>query len=114
MLWINEITSEPKQQHVLTIPGYAQKATLTLEFKPTQNGWFFSLSWGTRAINTERVTAHYNLLRQWRNVLPFGIAVGTVNSQDPMTQTDFSDQTAKLFLLTGDDLDTFEAQLYAS
>jgi hypothetical protein len=111
MLLINEITDEPRQQHLLTVDGYGY-ATLLLEWRPEQYGWFFTLSWGTFQTTNERVTASQNILRQYQNILPFGVAVNTTNLQDPMTQDAFLTGVASLYLLNADDAAYVETARY--
>jgi hypothetical protein len=102
MFLINEITNESKQRHHLVISKY-NNATLTLEFKPSQNGWFYSIEWQTFSVNNLRIVNSANILRQWVKIIPFGIGILTKSGQDPMTVDAFSSGEANLYLLTSDD-----------
>ena len=113
MRLIREITQEPRQKHTVPIDGY-DPVVLILEYKESQSGWFMSLSWGESfAINNMRVQTAENILRQWRNVLPFGIMVLTKNKQDPMLIDDFESANAELFFMTQDEVTLVEADFYA-
>lgn len=83
MRQITSLTADPKQQFNINIPGY-DVATVYLEFKPLQNAWFMDLTWGAFVCKNERVSNSPNLLRQWSNVLPFGIMVEGVDDLDPV------------------------------
>jgi hypothetical protein len=111
MLRINEITDEPNQRHIVTIEGY-ENASLFLEFVPSQYSWFFSLVWGDFAIYTQRLTFNHNLLRQWKEILPFGIMVTTTNNLDPVTRDAFAQGVASLYVLTAADIEDMESYLY--
>lgn len=111
MLWINEVTSDPKQRHLITIAGY-ENASITLEFCSSQHCWFFSLVWEDFAIYGKRLVVSPNLLRQWKEILPFGLAVMTSNNLDPLTQDAFAQGIASLYVLTSEDVQEVEAYTY--
>lgn len=124
MLLINEITDEPKQKHTITINQYDQ-AVLDLEFKPNQYGWFFNVNWPNSlqtvpysssgfSSSGGRVVHSQNLLRQQQNIIPFGLAIISDNGLDPMTQDAFSSGLVKLYVLTKDEADGIEQQLYGA
>ena len=111
VLQITEITNEPKQKHLLDVEGY-ERATLYLEFKSNQNAWFFGLEWQDFAIYNTLLVKSYNILRQFKNQLPFGIGIYTASGQDPMTDDAFSGGDAKFYFLTSDDVEEIEDGLY--
>lgn len=117
---INGLTNQATQVVDLVLED-GSRATLALSFRPQQNGWFYDLSWpGTTALplpfqaqNLRLVTAG-NLLRQFRDFLPFGLAVFTPDNSDPMTQNCFVDGTVDLVLLGAADVEAVEAAVYAA
>ena len=111
MTIIAGLTSQPKQQMTLQIAD-GSNASFYLEYVPQQLGWFFNLVWGATVINGGRLTTFPNILRQWQNVLPFGIAVMAAASVEPLNQTDLSDGTVVLLLLTADDVALVEAAAF--
>jgi hypothetical protein len=82
MRQITTINDYPKQSFFITIENY-ESAEVLLEFKPLQQGWFINLTWGTVGIKQMRVVAGPNILSQFSNVLPFGIAISGVDDIDP-------------------------------
>ena len=111
MTIITGLTSQPKQQMTLQIQDGSQ-ASFYLEYVPQQTGWFWSLTWNTLTINGSRLTAFPNILRQWKNILPFGTAVLTAGNVEPLNQTDLADGTATLLLLTDTDVQLVEASAF--
>jgi hypothetical protein len=111
VLQITEITSEPKQKHLLSIEGY-EKATLYLEFKPNQNAWFFSIVWQDFSTYNIQLVKSYNILRQFKNIIPFGIGIYTKSGQDPMVDTAFSSGDTQFFLLNAEDVQSIETAQY--
>ena len=92
-------------------------ATLTMVFRPQQTGWFLDVEWnGTTPateINGLRVTNFPNILRQWRNLLTFGIAVVTRDGLEPLAVTDFaSGYATMIFLPSPADVALVESQVF--
>lgn len=100
MLLIQQITSDAKQQQTLVLPD-GSTVLLQLYYRPMQYGWFVNeLSYGGFTLYGLRVTNSPNMLHQWKNKLPFGLACYTVDNREPTQQEDFSSGNAKLYILT--------------
>lgn len=117
---INGITDQPTQVLEFTLADGSQ-VTLTLYFRPQQNGWFYDITWpGSTTIITpfttqnRRLVAAPNLLRQFQNLIPFGLACFTVDNSDPATQECLVDGSVTIVLLNQDDVADVEAQVYAA
>jgi hypothetical protein len=91
-------------------PG--QRIILTLRFMPSQNMWFMDIEYETIIINGIAVVASPNLLRNSKNILPFGICCNTTSGLDPYFVDDFATERANLYLLSQADVDALEAQLF--
>lgn len=117
---VNGITEQATQVIGLTLED-GSRATLAIYFRPQQNGWFFDLSWpGNPSVpvpflsRNRRVVTSANMLRQFRDYIPFGLAVFTPDNADPMTQTCFVDGIAEVVLLNAADVAAVEAAVYAA
>ena len=110
MIQITEINDDPKQILYLVINGY-DKAKLTLEFKPNQYSWFYSLEWQNFSTFNEKISNSPNILRQYRKILPFGILIGTDGGQDPMSIDAFT-TTSGLYLLDSSEVLQVESSVY--
>jgi len=111
MLYINKVTDDPQQQVNLTgIPGYT--IMMTLRFMPRLQMWIAGFTVGSTIINGIRVVTSLNLLRQFKNNIPFGIQCITTNGLDPYQATDFATQAANLYLLNADDVAAIEAGVF--
>lgn len=108
MLYINKITNDPQQSITLTgIPGAT--IAMTLRFMPRVQSWVMGITYNAESINGIGVVTSLNLLRQFKNNLPFGIACLRTDGLDPYTVNDFSFQTANLYLLDSSDIAAIEA-----
>ncbi len=111
MYLIQNVTEDPRQSFILNIPG-ADAATLVLEYSETQQGWFFSLTQGDFQALNLRLCAAPNILRQWKNVLVFGLCCVSNNKQDPMTADAFTSGQSELYFLEAADVTDFEETFY--
>ena len=112
MLLINSLTNDPMQQFSLTgIPGV--QVGVLLRFMPRIEIWNMDITYGSFIAEGIPLVCSPNLLRQWRNIIPFGIACTNIYKLDPYTVNDFADGTASLYLLNSADVAAVEAQLFA-
>lgn len=93
------ISSDPTQQYTLALPDGTQ-VTFSIRFSPNQKGWFYSLTATNWESLNRRLVVSQNMLRQYRNILAFGLACFTTDGYEPIYQDDFLTGRAKLYLLT--------------
>lgn len=111
MKLIQGLTDQPKQQTAIVLAD-GMRANLYLEYRPNQIGWSYNVSLGDFAANGRRLVTGPNVLRQFRELIPFGIAVVTKADAEPLNQTDFIDGTVTLYLLDAADVALIEATIY--
>lgn len=115
MQLISGITSDPKQEISIPLPS-GDYFTFRLQFRPQQRGWFYDIAYSTRtnsfAVNGRRLVTTPNLLRQFQDIIPFGLSVVTQNDAEPTTQSGLADGTVTLLLLDSDDIAEIEATIY--
>lgn len=108
MLLIKELTDEPQQRHTILLPS-GQQVVLTLEFKPMQLGWFVQqITYNDWQANNLRVVTSPNMLHQFKNQIPFGLACFVTDGQEPSQQEDLLQSRAQLFILTSDETTEYE------
>ena len=116
---INGITTYPNQNLTLKLLD-GTVLQMNLIYRETQNGWFFGgLNWnnGQWIENGRRVVTHPNMLRQYKNLIPFGLACFTVNNREPTQQQDFVapstsiPSASSLFLLTASEVASIETSI---
>lgn len=103
-------------QTISIVLSDGSRANLSIFFRPQQDGWFFNVSWPGAtarpvpfACNGRRLVASQNLLRQYADVLKWGLACFTTDGLDPSGQNSFAEAAATLVLLEGADLAAVEA-----
>lgn len=112
MTKIQGITDYANQIFTLALPD-GETVTLSLVYKPLQQGWFCGILYKDFQVTSLRVTCNYNILEQFSKLIPFGLACFTTENQEPFFAQDFQAGNAALCLLDQTDLDSLEA-FYAS
>lgn len=111
MLYINNITNDASQIMTLTgIPGV--QITMTLKYLPRVQQWIMGVDDGNISIQGMAVVCGLNLLRQFRNNIPYGICCIRADGLDPYQLNDFADKAANLYLLNAADVLAVEKEFF--
>lgn len=105
------LTDQPKQQTTIVLAD-GTRATLSLEYRPNQLAWFYDFAWGDVQVDGGRLVASPNAIRQFRNRIPFGLAVITAGNVDPTDQESFVNGSTSVYLLDSQDVLDVEASAF--
>ncbi len=112
MRQINKLSSAAYQRSFLTgNPG--QRIVLTVRYLPSQNVWAMDIEAGDFVLNGAVILNGVNILRNYRNIIPFGLVCSTLDGQDPYSVDDFETQYARLYLLDASEVDQVEIDLFS-
>ena len=115
MIAIGGINDSSPQQLAIQLPD-GTTVTWTLTYVPQQLGWFFNLSWDGQTpafvINGNRLVTYPNILRQYRNLIPFGLTIATIDGSEPTWQETFIDGTTTVVLLDEADVIAIEGAFF--
>ena len=104
MLEIENWTSDPWQTQSITLSD-GSVVTIEIYYRQTQQGWFItSLTWQSFTVYGLRITNNINILLQWKDLLPFGLACVTADGREPSLIQDFSSGASVLYILESTDL----------
>lgn len=112
MTTVTGLTSQSTQSSFLTLDDGALVA-IYMTYCPQQRGWFANISWSDWSITGMRLCAAPNILRQWKDRIPFGLALLTTDDSEPMSQDAFSSDFARLILLNSADVASVDALAYS-
>tara|TARA_R110000803_G_scaffold188737_2_gene251204 strand:+ start:324 stop:662 length:339 start_codon:yes stop_codon:yes gene_type:complete len=112
MKQIDKLTAANKQNFRLTTED-GEAIEVYLYYNPSQETWNISIGFGDFALNGLQLVVSPNILRQYQNVLPFGIAVGSIDGQDPRYITDFVSNRVGVLLLTSEEVEITEGNFAA-
>lgn len=105
------LTNEPRQQ-VTKLLDDGTRIVFNFEHKANQLGWFFGFQYGDVNYQNIRLTTSYNILRAYRNWLPFGLRCDTPDFEEPMDIEDFVTGYATVYLLDKQDIEAIEGNYY--
>jgi len=108
---IQQITDSPFQTQTIILDD-GSTFTLTICFVPLQTGWFITeIVYNTFILRGVRITNSVNMLNQFRNLIPFGLACVSTANREPSQQQDFSSGASKLFILTNAETEEYAEYL---
>lgn len=108
---LSNITSDPYQQLTVVLAD-GSTFVMTLYYVPMQNCWFITnLTYGTFVINSLRITTNPNMLYQWQNIIPFGLACFSPSEREPTEQQDFVSKASSLYVLTKAECEAYAAYI---
>jgi hypothetical protein len=110
MRQISSLSDAPRQQFSYVIDNY-EPVNVYLEFVALQYSWFMTITWGNFSLYNERVAVSPNLLRQFKNIIPFGIMITGENDIDPFAVDSWITKN-KFYFLSQDDVESIESGLY--
>lgn len=105
MFQIKTISSSAKQKQSLVLPDGTQ-ISLTIYYVPLQIGWFIkNITYKDFSLDGLRICNSPNLLYQYRNQIPFGLACfSAFEDREPTQQQDFISGAAKLYILSAEEV----------
>lgn len=113
MTQIDNLTDFANQQTVLVLND-GTTAILDIVFNGSTERWVASVTYGEKVFNGIGLCTVPNILRQWKNVIPFGLAVVTADQTDPFDINDFSTERVKLYLLDEADVEQVEREVFTA
>lgn len=105
---ITALTNDAKQLLNLVLDD-SSKVSMSINYVPSQDGWFYSLTYGTIfQVNNKRLVNSPNFLRAFREIIPFGLACTVIDGYEPVYQNDFTSGRVSMYLLNSEDVSQVE------
>lgn len=113
---ITSLTSANTQSMVITTAAISG-LQLDLQYYYTQKAWMYSVQYEDFAIQNQTLHLSYNVLDKYKNILPCGLYVKSLDGGEPLFCKDFVYPRIQLFLLNSDEVQLvhtkyFRAYLY--
>lgn len=107
MFVVTSISADAKQRQTLSLED-GTRFQIQMEYKPLQMGWFFkSISYEDFEVTNIRICTSPNLLHQYKNQIPFGIAIVSTGNFEPTQQLDFLEKRSIMYILTKEECDQY-------
>ena len=110
MKLLNIITDYPNQNIVVVLDD-GTKVSVTLRYSANQKGWFYTVIYGEFISYNRRLIVNPNMLRQFREIIPFGLACNSSDGYEPIMVDDFVTKRVRLYLLTASDVSDVESAI---
>lgn len=98
MKLVTSISNDAHQQTTVVLADNTS-VVVSLDFLPSTQRWVMGVTWGTFSAKSIPICESSNLLRSYRNVIPFGFSCMTGGSVDPFDIEDFVNGRSQLYLL---------------
>ena len=112
MKQITEITADSKQTLNISLENN-ETFFLTLEYSDNQEIWLISIEYNTFTANNINLVSGANILRKYRNLLPFGITIVTNDTDNPFLLDDFATGRAEFYVLNEEEVAGVETDFYS-
>jgi hypothetical protein len=109
MTKIDNLTSSADQTSTLILPDNTY-ARLRLRYRPRTQRWVADVSYPARSFVAKGINlcCFPNVLRAWRELIPFGLAFMTSDFTDPFDINDFATGRVVAYLLDATDVAAVE------
>lgn len=111
MQQITTITNEPRQRHQLVLENN-ETADFRLYYSIRQQSWYFDISYKDFTATCLKVVLSPNTLRNFKRLIPFGIAFSTDGYTEPFQLDDFSSGRVQMYVLNKEDVQQIEQDIY--
>ncbi len=100
---LTSFTNDAKQTLNLILDDES-RVNMSLNYIDAQAGWFYSLTYGSFQANNMRLVNSPNMLRKFRNIIPFGLACLVSDGFEPVYLDDFTSGRVTMYLLNSTDV----------
>ncbi len=111
MTAIDNLTDQSDQLTQVILPD-GSVLQIELLFMAAIERWILNVSHPLLVTQGITLADFPNLLRSWRNLVPFGVACQTVSGQDPVNVEDFVNGNAALYALDAADVQAVEQTVF--
>lgn len=112
MKLINSFSDAADQQMTIVLDD-GSAVQLEFFYRGGIQRWFVDITHPLITLRGYGLTQGPNILRQWRNLIPFGMAVLAVDGIDPIQSTDFQSGRVQVYILNVADIQAIEQQVFA-
>lgn len=113
MYKLDTLTSDTKQYTTWTF-GDEGEVELYFEYRENQLGWFLGVKYQNSIdYKNIRLSTHPNILRAFKNTMPFGMMITTLDGLEPMGIDDFESGYCSVYMLSKTECELLEGSIYA-
>lgn len=107
MQLITQLTDNPTQTMKLVLDT-KELVQFDLRFMPTQRSWYCNIIYKEIELYGLKVALFPNILRHFKNMLPFGIMFKANDHVEPFKLDDFTTGRVQMYVLNQDEVEQIE------
>ena len=111
MLQVTGLTAVPKQSIKIQLDD-GSIVELRFIYRTNQRAWFFDVLYKDFSCCGIQLTNCPNIIRQFQNILPFGVGCYVKDGYEPWFLNDFESGRVSVFVLSADDVDYVGQEIY--
>lgn len=111
MQQITSITNSSNQKFNLILENN-ETVDFRLYYLGRQASWFYDFTYKNLTVNCSRVVLTPNALRQFKNVISFGISFDAESFIEPFNINDFSSGRVNMYVLNSDEVKQIESEIF--
>ncbi len=108
---ITSLTNEPKQRCQLVLENN-ETVDFRLYYLSRMQSWYYDFTYRDLTVKCSKVVLTPNSIRQYRRILPFGLAFIADSEVQPFSITDFSDGRVQLAILNFQEVQDVEETIF--
>lgn len=109
---ITSLTADYKQKLSIPVEETGNDVILEFKFSEAQGKWFFKITYEDVERGWYVLTNSPNIIRENKNTLPFGLLCYVNDGLEPLFLDDFDTGRVSLYLLTSEEVDYIEGNVY--
>ena len=82
---------------------------MTLRYIPSTQQWLYDINHSLLTVTGRLLCNHLNVLRSFKNVIPFGVACSVTDGTEPLLQDDFINGRVNIYILNAQDVQSIES-----
>lgn len=111
MRQITEFTTSTFQTCKLPLET-RESVDFKLYYAPTQLSWYFDFSYNDIISNGNKLVLGFNILRAYKDRIPFGLLVEADKNIEPFSIDDFSTGRVRVYILDQNEVDEIESVVF--
>ena len=104
--------TEDSKQNLLFYLENDEVSEIDLEFRDNVRGWFYGIKYNNFVIKNRKLVNSPNIIRQYKNILPFGISAISNDKLDPLFLSDFVNERIQIFILEKNEVLEIETEFF--
>lgn len=108
---VSTITQYPNQRHTIPLENN-ETADVRLYYNARMECWYMDIQYKDITINCIKIVIHPNILRQFRNTIPFGISFYSAGYVEPFEIEAFSSGRVEMGILSKEEVLQVETEIY--